>query len=395
MTIRYIDEIPLSEKRVFIRVDFNVSFCDAGSISDDTRIRGALPTIRYALGQKARVILASHMGRPKGIPNPKYSMKPIGERLAELLGDVDVILPEDCVGDGVRKLASDLIPGQVMLLENLRFHAGEEANDETFSKQLASIADTYINDAFGAAHRAHASVTGMVRFMKTKGAGFLMRAEIAALSKLIRGPEKPFVAVLGGAKVSDKIGVIENLMNLCDCLLIGGGMAYTFLAAKGVPIGNSLFEKDRIHTARRAMERAETRGVPIYLPVDHVVAASCDAGAAPHTTEGDAIPDGMMGLDIGPRTATKYEEVLAAAKTVFWNGPVGVFELPAFAAGTNRIARAVAGVSGYSVIGGGDSVAAVRNAGLAGRIKHISTGGGASLAFIEGRKLPGIAVLER
>lgn len=394
MVIRYIDELPLAEKRVFIRVDFNISFDDAGRIGDDTRIRAALPTIRYALGQNARVILASHLGRPKGKPNPKYTMRPVGEHLALLLGDVDVLLPEDCIGDAVKKLSGELIAGQVMLLENLRFHAEEEANDEGFAKQLSALAEVYVNDAFGTAHRAHASTAGMVPFVPVKGAGFLMRAEIAALSKLLKDPVRPFVALLGGAKVSDKLGVVENLMNICDKVLIGGGMAYTFLKAKGVSVGTSLVEDDRLHAARRILERAEARDIQILLPLDHIVASACSASATPEATDGPAIPEGKMGLDIGPQTVSRFAAVVDKAKTVFWNGPMGVFEFASFSVGTNQMALAIAESGAASVVGGGDSVAAVTRAGLAQRITHISTGGGASLEFLEGKTLPGIAALE-
>lgn len=394
MSIKFIEELPLAERRVFVRVDFNVAFGEPGIISDDTRIRASLPTIRFCLGQKSRLILASHCGRPKGQVTPKYSLRPVGERLAELLCDVDVILPEDCVGDAVKKLAFDLQPGQLMLLENLRFHPEEEANDEQFSKELASLAEVYINDAFGTAHRAHASTVGMVPYVPTKGAGFLMRTEIAALSKLLKSPDRPFVAVLGGAKVSDKIGVIENLMNLCDILLIGGGMAYAFLAAKGAKVGKSLLEKERLHTARRILERAEARNISILLPVDHVIASACDAKSTPTVTGGVDIPDDMMGLDIGPKTISSFSEVIGNAKTVFWNGPMGVFELSPFAAGTGKIAKAIAESASYSVVGGGDSIAALKKSGLSNRITHISTGGGASLEFLEGTKLPGLAALE-
>lgn len=395
MTIKYIDELPIAEKRTFIRVDFNVSLDDQGNIRDDTRIKAALPTIRYALEQKAKVILASHLGRPKGKPTPKYSMKPVAARLAELLGKVDVLMPEDCIGDAVKKLALEMQPGQVMLLENLRFHAEEEANDEQFSRQLASLAEVYVNDAFGTAHRAHASTAGMVPFVAAKGAGFLMKAEVEALSSLLNNPAKPFIAILGGAKVSDKIAVIENLMNICDKILIGGGMAFTFLAAQGISIGKSLVEEDKIHTARRILERAETRGISIMLPLDHVVAAACEATAATETTTGNSVPEGKMGLDIGPKTISEYSSEVMKAKTLFWNGPMGVFEMAPFANGTNRVALAVAESGAKSVVGGGDSVAAINKAGVASRIGHISTGGGASLEFVEGKKLPGIAALEQ
>lgn len=394
MTIKYIDEINLSEKNVFIRVDFNVSFGEDGTISDDTRIRAALPTIRYALGQNAKVILASHCGRPKGEFNPKYSLKPVGERLAELLGDVDVLMPEDCIGDAVKKLASDILPGQVMLLENLRFHKEETENNEAFAKLLASIADVYINDAFGTAHRAHASTVGMVQFVPEKAAGFLMKKEVSALSKLLDSPEKPFIAILGGAKVSDKIPVIENLIGICSTFLIGGGMAYTFLAAKGYKIGKSLVESAKMHTAKRILERASTREVSILLPDDHVVASACDSNATPEIINRIDIPDDMMGLDIGPKTVSNFREVISKSKTIFWNGPMGVFELAPFARGTNEIARAVADSSAYSTVGGGDSIAALKKSGLADKISHVSTGGGASLEFLEGKKLPGLAALE-
>lgn len=394
MTIKYIDELPIAEKRVFVRVDFNVALDETGNVSDDTRIRAALPTIRYALDCKARVILASHLGRPKGQPNPKYSMKPVGKRLAELLENVDVLLPEDCIGDAVKKLASEMQPGLVMLLENLRFHKEEEANDEQFAKKLASIAEVYINDAFGTAHRAHASTTGMVPFVPIRGAGFLMRSEITYLSKIVRGPERPFVAILGGAKVSDKIGVTQNLLGKVDRLLIGGGMAYTFLKAKGVEIGKSLLEEEKIHTAKKILDRAETKGIPIILPTDHIIATEASATAVAKTTKDVSIPPDFMGLDIGPNTLAKFSQAITDAKTIFWNGPMGVFEIPAFANGTMGLARAVSETSATTVVGGGDSVAAVNRAGVASKITHISTGGGASLEFVEGKELPGIKALE-
>ncbi|MFH1830541.1 MAG: phosphoglycerate kinase [Pseudomonadota bacterium] len=394
MTIKYIDELPISEKRVFIRVDFNVKLDGAGGVADDTRIKAALPTIHYALGQNAKVILASHLGRPKGQRDPKLSMRPVGERLAELLSGVEVIVPEDCVGDGVKKLAMDMQPGQVMLLENLRFHKEETANDAQFSRRLADLAEVYINDAFGTAHRAHASTVGMVQYISIKGAGFLMRAEVTAFTNLLEKPARPFVAVLGGAKVSDKIGVIENLMNICDKILIGGGMSYTFLASQGIAIGKSLFEEDKIHTARRILERAQTRGIPILLPKDHVIASACEQGAIPSTTDSVEIPDDMMGLDIGPKTILAYCDEIRDSKTIFWNGPMGVFEFSQFAKGTNKIAQAVADSGANSVVGGGDSIAAINKAGLADKIGHLSTGGGASLEFVEGKKLPGLVALE-
>jgi len=393
MTIKYIDDLPIAEKRVFIRVDFNVALDDAGEIADDTRIRAALPTISYALEQKAKVILASHLGRPKGQVNPKYSMKPVGIRLAELL-NVDVLLTEDCIGDAVKKLATDMPSGQLMLLENLRFHKEEEANDEVFAKKLASVAEVYINDAFGTAHRAHASTVGMVPFVPVRGAGFLMRSEIAYLSKVLTNPEKPFVAILGGAKVSDKIGVIENLLSRIDRLLIGGGMAYTFLKARGIEIGRSLVEEEKIHFAKRILDRAETRGITVLLPIDHVIASEATSSAKPSITPDSSIPPEAMGLDIGPKTRLRFVQELQDAKTIFWNGPMGVFEVPSFAEGTIELALGVANSGAISVIGGGDSVAAVNRAGVADKITHMSTGGGASLEFIEGKELPGIKILD-
>jgi phosphoglycerate kinase len=395
MTIKFIDELDIAEKRTFIRVDFNVALAEDGSISDDTRIKAALPTIRYALDQGAKLILASHLGRPKGKVVPKLSMKVVGERLSEYLENVDVILPEDCVGDAVKKLVADLEPGNVILLENLRFHNEEKENNPDFARELASLAEVYIDDAFGTAHRAHASTVGMVPFVAKKGAGFLMHREIEALGQLLDEPKKPFVAMLGGAKVSDKIGVIENLLNLCDSILIGGGMAYTFLAARGIAIGNSLVEREKFHTAKRILERAETRGIPIYLPLDHVIAEACETSATPTTTDGVNIPDGMLALDIGPKTVKEFSSVISNARTIFWNGPMGVYEIPAFANGTKEMAHVVASSEGFSVIGGGDSVAAINDAGVASDVGHISTGGGASLEFIEGKKLPGIEVLEK
>ncbi len=392
MGIKYIDELQISDKAVFIRVDFNVSLNAKGEITDDTRIRASLPTIKYALENNARVILASHLGRPKGEVNPKFSMKPVGERLAELLGQ-DIIMPEDCIGDAVKKLASDLHPGQIMLLENLRFHKEETANDEEFSKELASIADIYINDAFGTAHRAHASTVGMTQFFDIKGGGLLLKSEIQYLSKIVKNPAKPFIAILGGAKVSDKIGVVENLLNIADTIIIGGGMAYTFLKAKGVKVGKSLVEDEKIHMAKKILIRAENKGVAILLPVDHITGKESSLEATPKTTANDTIPEDLMGLDIGSKTISLFVESLKGARTIFWNGPMGVFEIPAFSKGTTALAKAVADSDAVTVIGGGDSIAAVNKAGVADKITHISTGGGASLEFVEGKELPGIKAL--
>ncbi|PIR21224.1 MAG: phosphoglycerate kinase [Deltaproteobacteria bacterium CG11_big_fil_rev_8_21_14_0_20_47_16] len=390
-----ITDLDISEKRVFIRVDFNVALDKkTGAIADDTRIRAALPTIQYALAHDAKVILASHLGRPKGSGfEEKYSLKPVAERLSELLPKVEVVFPEDCVGDGIRKLTHDLTPGKLMLLENLRFHAGEEKNDPAFSKELASLADIYVNDAFGTAHRAHASTVGMVQYFKEKAAGFLLQKEVDFLSQITKNPTKPYVGILGGAKITDKLPVIENLLDHVTALCIGGGMAYTFLKAKGVNVGASLVDDTKVHSATKVLRRADTKGVPIYLPVDNVVASGLES-ADPQTTAGTDIPAGMMGLDIGPKTIAQFTEALKSAKTVFWNGPLGVFENPNFAAGTLAIAQVLATLTdATTVVGGGDSIAAIHQAGVADKITHISTGGGASLEFVEGKSLPGIRAL--
>lgn len=393
MTIKYIDELPIAEKRVFIRVDFNVPLAD-GEVADDTRIQASLPTIRYALGQKTRVILASHLGRPKGNPNAKYSLKPVGHCLAALLGDVDVLMPEDCIGGGVKKLANEMSPSQVLLLENLRFHPEEEANDTVFARKLAAIADVYINDAFGVAHRAHASTVGMVECLPLYGAGFLMRQEVAYLTRIAANPDRPFVAILGGAKVADKLGVIERLLEKVDKLLIGGGMAYTFLKAKGLSVGDSIVDETKLHSARRILERAELRGIPILLPVDHIVAAELSSASIPYTTDGLDIPSGMMALDIGPKTIAHFAEALKGSKMIFWNGPLGAFEIDPFSTGTARMAKHVAEAGAITIAGGGDTIAAIRKAGVAESFSHLSTGGGASLEFLEGKELPGLKALE-
>ena len=394
MTLRCIDEISLKGKRVFIRVDFNVPFTADGKVADDSRIRESLPTIKYALENGARVILASHLGRPKGEKSQKYSLAPVAEHLTKIFSDYEVLFPEDCVDYSVKKLVADMQENQIILLENLRFHKGEELNDETFAKSLAGLCDVYINDAFGTAHRAHASTVGIVAFVKEKGIGFLMRKEIEFLSKVTQKPARPFVAILGGAKVSDKIGVVENLLGRVDKLLIGGAMSYTFLAAKGVGLGKSLIEKEKVHTAKKILDRAATKGVPILLPVDHVIAQECKEGAPTQITSDTRVPDGWMALDIGPKTVEQFTEALKGSKTLFWNGPLGVYEIPAFAKGTQSLAQALVQTHATTIVGGGDSAAAVHETGLADKITHISTGGGASLEFVEGKKLPGIVILE-
>ncbi len=391
-TIRDID---VRGKRVFLRVDFNVPI-KGGKITDETRITSSLPTITHALEQGATVICASHLGRPKGRPNPEMSLRPVATRLSELLRR-PVEFAEDCVGDPARaavERAGRNGSGGVVLLENLRFHPEEEKNDAGFAQQLAALADVYVNDAFGSAHRAHASTEGIVHHVRTAAAGLLMAAEVEYLGRALGNPERPFVAVLGGAKVSDKLEVIQNLLSRVDALVIGGAMAYTFLLARGVPVGTSLVEADLQEAAREIERRAKERGLDFELPIDHLVTTKLEAGA-PHETlnVGDAAIGQRMGVDIGPRTIGRYRDRIASARTVVWNGPMGVFEIDAFARGTIEVAKAVADVRGTTIIGGGDSIAAVKKAGVADRVTHISTGGGASLEFLGGRTLPGVAVL--
>lgn len=385
-----IEELELSGKLTFIRVDFNVPLNDAGEVTDDTRIRAALPTIEHAMKAGAKIVLASHLGRPKGKVVPSMSLRPAGSRLSELLGK-PVTLADDCVGDGVKKLMKDLREGEVLLLENLRFHAEEEKNDSAFSKALADGVEVYVNDAFGAAHRAHASTAGMVEHVPFKGAGLLMAKELQHLGGILADPAKPFVAIVGGAKVSDKVGVLHALVDRAQTLLIGGAMAYTLLKAQGVAVGTSRVEEDALELAQRILDAAKARGVTLMLPTDHVVAAQFAADAEATTVS--RIPDGQMGLDIGPETAKRYASAIQSAKTVFWNGPMGVFEWDAFASGTRTVAEAVASTSATTVVGGGDSVAALNASGLGDRVDHVSTGGGASLELIEGKTLPGVAAL--
>ncbi len=391
-----IRNLEMSGKRVFMRVDFNVPL-DGARVSDDTRIRETLPTIDFARKRGARLVLASHLGRPKGKPDLKYSLKPVAAKLAELLGGVAVDFAADCVGPDAEARSRALANGGVLLLENVRYHAEEEANDENFSRQLAALCDgLFVCDAFGSAHRAHASVVGITRYVKQSAAGLLMERELNYLGKALSNPERPFVAVLGGAKVSDKIEVVENLMRVADAMLIGGGMAYTFLKSQGLPIGKSLVEEDKLDLARKLLAEAKQRNFPLLLPTDHVLGALFKPDTETMITSVSATPDGWMGLDIGPETIAKYSAELLRAKTIVWNGPMGVFEMPAFAKGTLEIARAVAAATAKgatSIVGGGDSVAAIHAAGLADQVSHISTGGGASLEFLGGRKLPGVEAL--
>jgi phosphoglycerate kinase len=392
MAIRSIRDADVSGKRVLVRVDFNVP-SQNGQITDDTRIKAAVPTINDLLDRGASVILISHLGRPKGKPNAELSLAPVAERLRQLL-DQPVRLASDVVGVNARSAASELKPGQVLLLENVRFEAGEETNDPKLARELAAHADIFVNDAFGAAHRAHASTVGVTKFLPSY-AGLLMLREIDALRRLVNQPERPYVAILGGAKVSDKIGVVKNLLPRVDVILVGGGMANTFLLAKGIQVGHSLAERDFEDKARDLLSSAQSRSVEIVLPVDVTLAPSIDDEAHVTWVPVSAVPKDQAIFDIGPGTVQRFGDALAGAGTIFWNGPMGVFESPTFAAGTRGVAELVAKSDAFTVVGGGDSVAAVEQMGLADRISHISTGGGASLEFVEGRTLPGLAALDR
>ena len=391
MPVKTVEDLDLQGKKVLVRVDFNVPL-KGNEITDDTRITAALPTIKYIRDNGGAVILMSHLGRPKGERKPDLSLKPVSMRLSQLL-DTAVIMADDCIGKEVEDAASKLASGGVLLLENLRFHAEEEANDPDFAAKLARLADIYVNDAFGAAHRAHASTEGVAKYLEAV-AGFLMKKEIDFLSRVVENPEKPFVAVIGGAKVSSKIGVLESLLPKCSTLIIGGGMAYTFLKVNGHTVGNSLVEDDYLDTAKKLLEKASGSGTEIILPVDHIVADKFDENAVAEIVDGVDIAEGKVAMDIGKKTLALIKDRITFAKTVVWNGPMGVFEFDSFAAGTHAVAKMVADCPGTTVVGGGDSVAAVNKFGLAARIDHVSTGGGASLEYLEGKVLPGISALE-
>lgn len=391
--LRLIDQIPLKDRRLFIRTDFNTPLKD-GKVADDTRIKESLPTIQWAINQGAKIIIGSHLGRPKGSVQEKFSLMPVAAHLSEMLNK-DIIFPELPTSNAVKKLVSELRSGEIILLENLRFVPEEEANDDSFARHLASLADVYVNDAFGVLHRAHASTAGMVSHFKDKGIGFLVQKELAALDGLMKNTKKPFLAILGGAKVADKISVIENLMNHVDVFIIGGGMAYTFLRAQGMEIGQSLVDETKIHQAARLLERAKNKGVRLILPIDSLAAMRMEAGVPTRVVNhGESWTEGA-GFDIGPASHELFNREIGQASTIFWNGPMGVFEIPDFAKGTMAVALAVASNRGVSVVGGGDSVAAVKKSGYADRIHHLCTGGGAALEYLEGKKLPGLQALEQ
>lgn len=390
-TKKTMKDIDVKGKRVFVRVDFNVPMAD-GQVSDETRIKAAIPTIQYLVEQGAKVILASHLGRPKGEVNEDMRLTAVGVRLAELMGK-DVKKLDESIGEEVEAAVEAMQEGDIVLLENVRFHKGEEKNDEELSTKFARLADVYVNDAFGAAHRAHASTEGITKFVTTSVSGFLMEKELDVLGKAISSPERPFTAIIGGAKVKDKIGVIENLLEKVDHLIIGGGLAFTFVKAQGHDIGKSLLEEDKIELAKSFIEKAKAKGVQLHMPIDAVVAKEFSNDTEIQTVDIDAIPADMMGLDVGPKTAEKYAEVIKESKLIIWNGPMGVFEMENFANGTKTVALAMAETEGYTVIGGGDSAAAVEKFNVADKMDHVSTGGGASLELMEGKALPGIVAL--
>lgn len=392
MAKKTIEDVNVQGKRVLVRVDYNVPLTPEGTVADDKRIVAALPTVKYLLEHGARVILCSHLGRPKGTVKPEFSLKPVAARLSELLPGVKIDFASDCIGEEAKEKAMALQDGQILLLENLRFHKEEEKNDPAFAKELASLAEIYVSDAFGTVHRAHASTAGVAAYLPAV-AGFLIGKELSIMGQALEDPQRPFVAILGGAKVADKIGVIKNLLQKCDSLIIGGGMAYTFFAAQGYGIGDSLLDKDSIGLAKDLMAEAESRGVKLLLPVDTVVAKEFAADAEHKTVKVNEIPDGWQGLDIGEESRKLFAGVIESAKTVIWNGPMGVFEFPAFAKGTAAVAEACAKCQGTTIIGGGDSASAVKKLGYADKMTHISTGGGASLEFLEGKVLPGVAAL--
>ena len=392
--MKFVTDLDVKGRAVFLRVDFNVPLDDKGEIRDDTRIRASLPTIQYLLDHGARLIIASHLGRPKGKSDPKMSLMPAARRLAELVPNKVTMAP-DVIGAEVAGLKRDLKNGEALVLENVRFYKEEEANDPAFARVLAEGIDIFVNDAFGSSHRAHASVVGIAGFIKVKAAGFLMEKEVDYLRKAVHAPEKPYVAILGGAKVSDKIEIIESLLGKADHILIGGAMAYTFLKAQGFGVGKSLVEDDQKGIALAILKKAAEKKVDFRLPLDHVLATAAEAGATVRTVDALPFPEDMMGVDIGPKTVEDYARIIKAARTIFWNGPMGIFELDPFAAGTVKIARAVAASGAVSIVGGGDSIAAVKKAGVKDKISHISTGGGASLEFIAYESLPGIDALEK
>lgn len=392
MAKKTIEDIEVKGKRVLVRVDFNVPLDAEGNVTDDKRITAALPTVNYLLEHGAKVILCSHLGRPKGAPDPQFSLRPVAKRLAEILPNVKVAFAEDTIGESAKAAIAAMKDGEIVLLENVRFYKEEEKNDPEFSKQLASLADVFVSDAFGTVHRAHASTAGVAAYLPAV-AGFLIGKELSIMGEALENPVRPFVAILGGAKVSDKIGVITNLLNKCDSLIIGGGMMFTFYKALGYEIGTSLLDAESVELAKDLMAQAKAKGVNLLLPVDTVVADKFAADAEHKTVNADAIPAGWMGLDIGPESAKLFAETIKAAKTVIWNGPMGVFEFPAFAEGTKAVAAACAECKGTTIIGGGDSASAVKKLGFAKQMTHISTGGGASLEFLEGKVLPGVAAL--